>query len=309
MAFYGAVLLLVIYLVRHRQLTILNINSLNLRGDFFMSYKMIKWSILLSPAMMVGLWEYIRHQFLLPYISMDTGNWLSPLIVVFFTLLFSTPLFRRLEKMQEELNQERAYKATMEERQNISQDLHDGISQSLFLLSVKVNKLEKNLSGSHLNEIQKIKQTVKHIYEDIRYSIQNLRTPPQEYDQIYLYQSLKTLLKEIKEETNIKVHLDWDFPERTLTYKEKLEMISIIKEALMNVRKHAQCSNLYITAKEQGEKLACCIKDDGIGYAPQSDASEHHGIRIMNERANAIGWLFNIEKSNSGTLLSIIKEG
>lgn len=304
MVFYGAVLFLMLYLFRQNHLIIMNI-----QGDLFMFYSMIKWSILLSPAIMVGLWEYIRHEFLLPYISMDTGNWLSPLIVIFFILIFSTPLFKRLEKMQEELNQERAYKAAMEERQNISQDLHDGISQSLFLLSVKVNKLEKNLTGSQLDEVHKIQQTVKHIYDDIRYSIQNLRTPPQEYDQIYLYQSLKVLLKEIKAETDIKVHLDWDFPERTLSYKEKLELISIMKEALMNVRKHSQCSNLYISAKEEDLQLACYIKDDGIGYAPHDETCDHHGINIMNNRAKAIGWLLNIEKSNRGTLLSIVKEG
>ncbi|NMD72106.1 sensor histidine kinase [Bacillus sp. DNRA2] len=274
-----------------------------------MSYSFIKWSILLSPALMVGLWEYVRHEYLLQFISMDAGNWLSPLIVIFFTLIFSTPLFRKLEKIQEELKQERAYKAMMEERQNISQELHDGISQSLFLLSVKVNKLEKKVTDEQLPEVHKIKQTVQHIYEDIRTSIQNLRTPPLEIEQIYLYQSLKSLLKEIKTESDIKVHLDWDFPERSLNYKEKLELLSIMKEALMNVRKHSQCSNLHISAKEQDLKLVCKIKDDGIGYHPTNNTGQHHGVRIMNDRARSIGWNFNIESNHSGTLLSIVKGG
>jgi two-component system, NarL family, nitrate/nitrite sensor histidine kinase NarQ len=274
-----------------------------------MSYSFIKWSILLLPALMVGLWEYIRHEYLLSYISMDTGNWLSPLIAIFFTLIFTTPLFRKLEKMQEELKMEKAYKAMMEERQNISQELHDGISQSLFLLSVKVNKLEKQLSGNELTQLQKIKETVQHIYDDIRISIQNLRTPPHEEHQIYLYQTLKALLKEIKSETDIKVHLDWDFPERSLSYKEKLELISIMKEALMNVRKHSNCTNLYISAKEKNHMLSCSIKDDGVGYKPINDGSSHHGIKIMNDRARSIGWFLNIESSHNGTLLSIVKGG
>lgn len=274
-----------------------------------MSYSFIKWAILLSPALMVGIWEYVRHEFLLPYISMDAGNWLAPLFVFIFTLAFSTPLFRRLERMQEELNHERAYKAMMEERQNISQDLHDGISQSLFLLSVKVNKLEKHVTGTKLDEVHKIKQTVQHIYDDIRTSIQTLRIPPQEMEQIYLYQSLKGLLTEIKAETNIKVHLDWDFPERALTYKEKQELLSIMKEALMNVRKHSECSNLYISAKEKDFKLVCTIKDDGVGYIPQKSETSHHGLQIMNERARRIGWLLGIESNHSGTVLSIVKGG
>lgn len=43
-----------------------------------MSYKQIKWMILLIPTFTVGIWEYIRHQFLMPYLSMDAGNWLTP---------------------------------------------------------------------------------------------------------------------------------------------------------------------------------------------------------------------------------------
>lgn len=272
-----------------------------------MSYSFIKWSILLSPALMVGIWEYVRHEFLLPYISMDAGNWLSPLIVILFTLIFSTPLFKRLEKMQEELNQERAYKAMMEERQKISQDLHDGISQSLFLLSVKINKLERNTDNVQLDDIHKIKDTVEYIYGDVRRSIENLRTPHRESSQFYLYQSVKLLLHELKRDTDINVHFSWDFPERNLTYKEKQELFWIMKEALMNARKHAQCKNLYISAKERDFQLACCIKDDGIGFNPKMNNGGHHGLKIMNDRAHSIGWKLNIENTYSGTMLSIVK--
>ena len=39
-----------------------------------MSLKQIKWLILLLPTITIGLWEYIRHQFLLDIISMDMGG-------------------------------------------------------------------------------------------------------------------------------------------------------------------------------------------------------------------------------------------
>ncbi|SEA16123.1 two-component system, NarL family, nitrate/nitrite sensor histidine kinase NarQ [Thalassobacillus cyri] len=52
-----------------------------------LSYTQIKWLILLVPAVAIGLWEYIRHEFLLPYLSMNAGNLLSPFIVLAITLL------------------------------------------------------------------------------------------------------------------------------------------------------------------------------------------------------------------------------
>lgn len=43
-----------------------------------MTYKQIKRLILILPTITIGVWEYVRHQFLLPYISMEAGNWLTP---------------------------------------------------------------------------------------------------------------------------------------------------------------------------------------------------------------------------------------
>ncbi|MEX2103784.1 MAG: sensor histidine kinase, partial [Bacilli bacterium] len=53
-----------------------------------MSYRQIKWLILIIPTLTIGLWEYVRHQFLLPYISMELGNWLAPVIVFVVTITF-----------------------------------------------------------------------------------------------------------------------------------------------------------------------------------------------------------------------------
>ena len=45
----------------------------------------LKWLILLIPTLTIGLWEYVRHAFLLPYMSMEHGNFLAPFIVLAVT--------------------------------------------------------------------------------------------------------------------------------------------------------------------------------------------------------------------------------
>ena len=72
-----------------------------------MSYKQIKWMILLIPTLTVGLWEYIRHQFLMPYLSMDAGNWLTPVIVYLVSVTLLSRLFRMLEGARATLEQEK----------------------------------------------------------------------------------------------------------------------------------------------------------------------------------------------------------
>lgn len=90
-----------------------------------MKYKQIKWLILTIPTITIALWEYIRHKFLLSYISMDMGNILSPILVFIVTLVFLRHLFSILEKIQEELRQEKTKKAALIEREKLARELHD----------------------------------------------------------------------------------------------------------------------------------------------------------------------------------------
>ena len=71
---------------------------------------------------------------------MEMGNFLSPILVFIVTLIFLRYLFSVLERMQEELRLEKVKKAALIEREKLARELHDGIAQSLFLLSVKTNK-------------------------------------------------------------------------------------------------------------------------------------------------------------------------
>src|SRR5690606_27321937 len=99
--------------------------------------------ILTIPTLTIGVWEFVRHEYLLPYISMEMGNVLAPVVVFLVTMVFLTQLFRMIERHQEELNQIRALQAVLEERERIARELHDGIAQSLFFLSAQISKMEK----------------------------------------------------------------------------------------------------------------------------------------------------------------------
>jgi len=152
------------------------------------SYKQIKWLILIIPTLTIGLWEYVRHEFLLPYISMELGNVLAPIIVFLVTILFLTQLFDILERNQKELERAKALQAALEEREKIARELHDGIAQSLFLINVQVDRIAQ--SGQTDDElIRKLKQNVHHANAYVRQAIANLREPA-ESDRIPWMQSV-----------------------------------------------------------------------------------------------------------------------
>ncbi|MEF3311157.1 histidine kinase [Paenibacillus sp. GYB004] len=271
-----------------------------------MSYKQIKWLILILPTVTIGLWEYIRHQFLLPYISMDLGNLLAPVIVFLVTMIFLTQLFSMLEDMQEELKEARAAKAALEEREKIARELHDGIAQSLFLLSVKADQLDKRYAGEAA-DIRGFKQTVYEVNGYVRQAIANLRYPA-ESDSLPWMDMLKSLAADLTMNTGIGVEWSWELPEDRLTAKEKVELFASIREALLNVRKHSKAERVRIDAAERGGGWVCAVSDDGQGFEGDPLRRDNKfGLSMMKDRADEMGWIFEIVREQGETVVRIRK--
>ncbi|WP_419880858.1 histidine kinase [Peribacillus sp. B-H-3] len=273
-----------------------------------MKYKQIKWIILILPTFTIGLWEYIRHVFLLPYLSMEMGNILSPVIVFAVTILFLLKLFSILEGIQEELKVEKARKAALLERENLARELHDGIAQSLFLLSVKLNKFGKKTSIETHPDFQKTKQTLQQIYDDTRQAIENLKQLPA--PELFSWtKNIQTYLSELENNHSMSVDFQWEIPDDRLSAKEKIELFSCIKEAVMNVIKHAQTNKMMISAKESEHGWTCEIRDNGVGFTDaQIQSSRGFGLEIIENRAAAMNWTFSINRVNNETIILLKKE-
>lgn len=274
-----------------------------------MKYNQIKWLILFLPTITIALWEYVRHEFLLSYISMDMGNFLSPILVFIVTLVFLRHLFSILEKMQEELRAARAKKAALIEREKLARELHDGIAQSLFLLSVKMNKFGRKNDLEQDADFQKIKQTLQHVHEDTRQAITNLKYVPNE-DTFSWTETIYQYVTELKQQHFMDVQLEWGIPEDALSSKEKVELFACVKEAVMNVIKHAKTNQVWIVAKEIENGWICQIKDRGIGFTNDTiQDSTGYGLQIIQDRTIDMEWEFSINKIENETILEIKKEG
>ncbi len=77
----------------------------------------------------------------------------------------------------------------------------------------------------------------------------------------------------------------------------KIGLYRIAQEALNNIAKHAEAEQVVITFLCQPAGVTLEIRDDGIGFEPGESTAEHLGLRIMKERAAAIGADFSIQSS------------
>jgi signal transduction histidine kinase len=271
----------------------------------------IKWLILLIPTMTIGLWEYIRHAILLPYLSMELGNLLAPFIVLAVTLTLVRSLFSRLEMSQQALRREQELSAALEQREQLARELHDGIAQSLFLLAVKLDRLDRTApEGEEKVRVlaAELRSTVKVIDDDLRQAIANLRQPPSPADSAWVV-PLRELLVETAGVTEAEAEFRWTIPDDVLSKKEKVELHACLREALINVRKHAKATRVLVVGESDGKGgFRCTVEDNGVGFNGDPLAvKERFGLRMVRDRSLRMGWLFAAQRRGDRTVVEIAK--
>ncbi|MDQ0061112.1 sensor histidine kinase [Paenibacillus harenae] len=285
-----------------------------------MSYKWLKRLILWIPTVTIGSWEYVRHAILLPYVSMELGNVLAPVLVFVVTLTLLRGLFAKLEQTQESLQQERVAKAAFEEREQLARELHDGISQSLFMLSVKLDRLERETSDPKAQAAtQVIKSTVRRVHDDVRQQVESLHHTPLPSKQPWL-QSIHHLTAEMEQTSGIRTTVEWNVKEDVFTPKQKVELLAIMREALMNVQKHARAGRVIVRGGQLRQSgfedsieaaFYCEIEDDGIGASSaQLNKQGTYGLKMMQARAEAMRWSLDVSQASpQGTIVTIRGRG
>lgn len=76
----------------------------------------------------------------------------------------------------------------------------------------------------------------------------------------------------------------------------QVQVLHIVQEALSNVRKHAHATQVVLEVRK-GEAWRIVVRDDGQGFSMgvRPRQSTHVGMRIMQERAQRIGALVQVQ--------------
>ena len=95
----------------------------------------------------------------------------------------------------------------------------------------------------------------------------------------------------------------------TLPPDAHLVLYRIAQEALNNWVKHASAGQVQVSLRPADGKAAVelCIRDDGRGFDLSSVPSDHLGLGIMRERADAIGARLDIQSEpGNGTQVKVV---
>ncbi|WP_281889173.1 sensor histidine kinase [Paenibacillus sp. YYML68] len=245
-----------------------------------MSMRTLKWCTILLPPLILGGFEYIRHDFLLHTLSMETGNLYMTLLTLLLSYLFATWMFRRIEQMNEKLAAERAKHAVYEERERVAQELHDNIAQVLFFLNVQLAK----------GQVQEAREAVSEIDQHVRQAIFNLRTAPEEGATFEA--RLAAWLQEWSGMTGIAVEQSVKLDGIEVTPSREVALFSIVREAFTNIRKHSEADHAYLELGpiEDGTRWRLRIADNGTGCILEEPRPLNSlGLSLLGKRSQDLG--------------------
>jgi two-component system, NarL family, nitrate/nitrite sensor histidine kinase NarX len=200
------------------------------------------------------------------------------------------------------------YRAMIQERARLSREIHDGLAQTIGFLKLQVAQLRGYLAR---DEIERARQTTElcysvltETYKDARQAIDGLRIAP---DECGLSSWLVQTVEEFQELSGLPVKLEMDQLDVELSPEVHAQLVRIVQEALSNVRKHSQASEVWVACRVDHENLFLEVRDDGQGFAPEDiTGAWRHGLRGMRERADLVGADFQVvSRPQEGTLVRL----
>lgn len=194
--------------------------------------------------------------------------------------------------------------AVAEERNRLSQELHDSLCQSLAATKIQLNLLmrEPGVSAAARAHAQDAIALMDDAYDDARDVVHSFRMAANAEES--LLPMLDAYVRDFSTRTGIQVL--WDIHANhlaELSPDATLQLSRVIGEALSNVRKHARARSVVLSSTVADDFVGVSVEDDGVGFdmgdAP-GESEGHFGLRVMAERAALAGGALRVEGVPTG---------
>jgi len=166
------------------------------------------------------------------------------------------------------------------ERQRIADDLHDDVSQLLFVAQLALDARPEP-------EIRRASELIRRAENALRDAIFVLQSPPDAPTA-----ELGALVTAFREEWGIRVRVSIDPRiDELLPSALARELVRAARECLTNAAKHAQPRNVSLTARvaDDASEVELCVSDDGVGFEhdrdqPSAASPRGYGLRALRRR-------------------------
>jgi two-component system NarL family sensor kinase len=195
-----------------------------------------------------------------------------------------------------------------EERARVSRELHDHICQLLVSIKYRFEAVAHRLAHPGQGAVTGMDREIAALSQaigEVRRISHDLR--PALLDDLGLPAALEHIGNDLAERSGVRVHVSAAVQEDPLPELQAVSLFRVAQEALRNVERHAQASEIDIRLENDGERLVLSIVDDGRGFDVRNvEHSKDRGIGLTNmrERVERNGGSFELVSQPGRTSLT-----
>lgn len=216
------------------------------------------------------------------------------------------------------IERERLRMTVMKERQEMVNEVHDTLAQTLAYVRMRLPLLHEAMlehdDQRSLKYLSDVKKGVGEVHDKLREVMTYFRA---RMDPLGLLHALKAVAVGYFDRVGISLEIRNTVQALNLSDEQEVQVFYIIQEALANIAKHSMARSAVVSIRQTANFLEFLIEDDGLGMEEpfvatlvtlaQGDAqAQHLGVEIMQSRAKRLGGtLFVGPNDGGGTRVSL----
>jgi signal transduction histidine kinase len=181
--------------------------------------------------------------------------------------------------------------ATLQERNRIAREIHDSVGHALTAQSIQLENvamwLPDNVARAE-EHLQKARGLGKEALQNVRQSVATMRQPSLQGQSFN--DAIEKLVQEFERTTGIQTTMQIQIAQG-LQADIAIALYRIVQEAMTNIAKHSQATQVKLNLSETPTELELLVEDNGQGFDPTQNTTGF-GLQSMRERTEALGGLF-----------------
>jgi signal transduction histidine kinase len=238
----------------------------------------------------------------------QTGWFLAALIVLFLGMVVAVVRYLSTQKLHRQLQALKQREALEKERSRIARDLHDQLGANLTQVALlgEMAETDKNSPAEIESHAQQISQTARETTRSLDEIVWAVNPSNDTLDGLINYACKYAQEYLALAGLRYRAEVPAQLPAIPIPPEVRHNVFLAFKEAVNNVVKHAQASEVWIRLRLQTGNFELSIEDNGRGLGAQATQTRN-GLRNMRKRMEDIGGQFEVgAASERGTLVRLI---
>ncbi len=205
--------------------------------------------------------------------------------------------------------------AREDERGRLARNLHDELGALLTSAKLDAARIKSRLSQTAASApaapgISEALERLAHLVSTLNASIALGRTiiedlRPSTLSNLGLLPTVEILVREFAEAKGVQAHCD--LQPVALASGTEIVVYRVMQEAITNISKYAQASQLWVSMKQEAGWVTVSVRDDGVGFDAEDTPRSSYGLLGMRVRVEAEGGRLTVaSQKGQGTLIQLL---